>query len=161
MACMVNWLLNGGFEKDFEGIGRGLTNVLSRNLSVGTNCNHGNIFQYRRCPGWDSGLDHVPSNFFCSCADLSRKFLHDLTTARHFKSFFLFVICMIIFTTKMEKFQLCGSNSVCAGVVQLLRGRAPAHLRGNIGTRTLRLQFQKGTATPTCSIVAISDISAF
>jgi hypothetical protein len=33
----------------------------------------------------------VPSNFFYSCEDLlpalSRKCLHDLTTARHFKSF--------------------------------------------------------------------------
>jgi hypothetical protein len=30
---------------------------------------------------------------------------------------------------KIEKFQLRGNNSVCAGVFQLLRGRAPAQLR--------------------------------
>jgi hypothetical protein len=32
---------------------------------------------------------------------------------------------------KIEKLHLCGSNSVCAGVFQLLRGRTPAQLRGN------------------------------
>jgi hypothetical protein len=32
---------------------------------------------------------------------------------------------------KTEKFQLCGNNSVCAVAFQLLRGRAPAQLRGN------------------------------
>jgi hypothetical protein len=31
------------------------------------------------------------------------------------------------------KLQLRGNNSVCAGAFQLLRGRAPAQLRGNIG----------------------------
>jgi hypothetical protein len=62
----------------------------------------------------------------------SRKFLHDLTTARHFKKFF-FVICIIrIFTMKTEKFQLRGNNSVYAGAFQLLRGCAPAQLRGNV-----------------------------
>jgi hypothetical protein len=62
---------------------------------------------------------------------LSRKFLHDLTTGRHFKSFF-FVICTVrIFTMKTENFQLRGNNSVCAGPLQILRGRAPAQLRGN------------------------------
>jgi hypothetical protein len=56
---------------------------------------------------------------------LSRKFLHDLTTARHFRSFF--VMCIIRkFTTKIEKFQLRGNNSVCAGAFELLHGRAPA-----------------------------------
>jgi hypothetical protein len=61
---------------------------------------------------------------------LSRKFLHDLTTARHFKSFF--IICIIrIFTMKIEKFQLRGNNSVCVGAFQLLRDRAPTQLRGN------------------------------
>jgi hypothetical protein len=35
---------------------------------------------------------------------------------------------------KTEKFQLRGNNSVCAGAFQLLRGRAPAQLRGNIGS---------------------------
>jgi hypothetical protein len=34
---------------------------------------------------------------------------------------------------KTEKFKLRGKNSVCAGAFQLLRGRAPAQLRGNIG----------------------------
>jgi hypothetical protein len=33
---------------------------------------------------------------------------------------------------KIEKFQLCGNSSVCAAALQLLRGRAPAQLRGNI-----------------------------
>jgi hypothetical protein len=35
---------------------------------------------------------------------------------------------------KIEKFQLRGNNSLCAGTFQLLRGRAPAQLRGNIAT---------------------------
>jgi hypothetical protein len=34
---------------------------------------------------------------------------------------------------KIGKFKLRGNNSVCAGAFQLLRGRAPAQLRGNIG----------------------------
>jgi hypothetical protein len=34
---------------------------------------------------------------------------------------------------KIEKFELRGDNSVCAGAFQLLRGRAPAQFRGNIG----------------------------
>jgi hypothetical protein len=33
---------------------------------------------------------------------------------------------------KIEKFQLRGNNLVWAGAFQLLRGRAPAQLRGNI-----------------------------
>jgi hypothetical protein len=33
---------------------------------------------------------------------------------------------------KIEKFQLRGNSSVCAGAFQLLRGRAPAQLTGNI-----------------------------
>jgi hypothetical protein len=32
-----------------------------------------------------------------------------------------------------EKFQLHGNNSVCEGAFQLLHGRAPTQLRGNIG----------------------------
>jgi hypothetical protein len=36
-----------------------------------------------------------------------------------------------MFRMKTEKFQLHGNDSVCAGAFQLLRGRAPAHLRGN------------------------------
>jgi hypothetical protein len=63
---------------------------------------------------------------------LSRKFLHYLTTARHFKSFF--VICIVrIFRLEIEKFQPRGNNPVCAGGFQLLLGRAPAQLRGNTG----------------------------
>jgi hypothetical protein len=62
---------------------------------------------------------------------LSRKFLDDLMNARHFTIFF--VICVIrIFTMKIKTFQLRGNNSVCAVEFQLLRGRAPAQLRGNI-----------------------------
>jgi hypothetical protein len=34
---------------------------------------------------------------------------------------------------KIEKFQLRGNNSACARALRLLRGRAPAQLRGNIG----------------------------
>jgi hypothetical protein len=34
---------------------------------------------------------------------------------------------------KIEKFQLRGNNSVCTGASQLLRGCAPAQLRGKIG----------------------------
>jgi hypothetical protein len=33
---------------------------------------------------------------------------------------------------KIEKFQLRGNNSVCAGAFPLLRGRASTHLRENI-----------------------------
>jgi hypothetical protein len=33
---------------------------------------------------------------------------------------------------KIEKFHLRGNNSVCAGALQLLRGRTPAQLGGNI-----------------------------
>jgi hypothetical protein len=63
---------------------------------------------------------------------LSRKFSHDLTTAWHLQSIF-FVICIIrLFTMKTEKFQLRSNNSVCAGAFQLLRGRAPSQLRGNV-----------------------------
>jgi hypothetical protein len=39
---------------------------------------------------------------------------------------------------KMDKLQLRGNNSVCAGAFQLLLGRAPAHLRGNIDHNTVR-----------------------
>jgi hypothetical protein len=47
--------------------------------------------------------------------------------------FFFLVICIIrILTMKTEKSQLRGKNSVCAGAFELLRGYAPAQLRGNI-----------------------------
>jgi hypothetical protein len=46
--------------------------------------------------------------------------------------FVIWIIIKIIFTMEIEKFQLRGHNSVCAGAFQSLRGRAPAHLRGNI-----------------------------
>jgi hypothetical protein len=36
---------------------------------------------------------------------------------------------------KIKKFHMCGNNSVCAGAFQLQCGRAPAQLRGNIGSR--------------------------
>jgi hypothetical protein len=35
---------------------------------------------------------------------------------------------------KIEKFQRRGNNSVCAGAFRLLRGCAPAQLRGNIAS---------------------------
>jgi hypothetical protein len=35
---------------------------------------------------------------------------------------------------KIEKFQLRGNNSACAGAFQLLRGRAPSRLWGKSGT---------------------------
>jgi hypothetical protein len=63
---------------------------------------------------------------------VSRKYLHDLTTARNFKKFFVIRIIRI-FTMKTEKYQLRGNNSVCVEAFQLLRGRASAQLRGNIG----------------------------
>jgi hypothetical protein len=71
---------------------------------------------------------------FFSSADqllLWAKCLQDLTSARTLK---VFVICIIrIFTIKIDKSQLRGNNSVCAGALQLMRGRAPAQLRRNIG----------------------------
>jgi hypothetical protein len=71
---------------------------------------------------------NLPSNFCLQlrrpATALCRKFLHDMTTARHLN--FFFVICII------RKFQLRGNNSVCAGVFLLLRHRTPAQLRGNI-----------------------------
>jgi hypothetical protein len=33
---------------------------------------------------------------------------------------------------KIEKFELRGNISVCAGAFQLLRHRTPSHLKGNI-----------------------------
>jgi hypothetical protein len=81
--------------------------------------------------------NNVAPNFLYSCSDLCRKFLHDLTTARHFiKSF---VICIIrIFTMKIGKFQLRDNNSVCARTFRVLRDRAPAQLRGNICSDALQ-----------------------
>jgi hypothetical protein len=38
---------------------------------------------------------------------------------------------------KIEKFQLRGNKSVCAGAFHLLRGRTPAQLRGNIACERL------------------------
>jgi hypothetical protein len=38
---------------------------------------------------------------------------------------------------KIKKFQLRGNSSVYAGAFQLLRGRAPAHLRGNIAYKQI------------------------
>jgi hypothetical protein len=56
-------------------------------------------------------------------AALSRKFLHDLTTAQHFKIFFVIYIIRI-FTMKIKNFQLHSNNSVCVGAFQLLHARA-------------------------------------
>jgi hypothetical protein len=60
--------------------------------------------------------DSVHSDFCLQlrgpAAALSRKCLHDLTTARHFKRFFFVIRIMRIFTMKIEKFQLRGSNPV-------------------------------------------------
>jgi hypothetical protein len=39
---------------------------------------------------------------------------------------------MRIFATQIEEFLLRGNNLVCAVAFQLLRGRAPAQLKGNI-----------------------------
>jgi hypothetical protein len=44
---------------------------------------------------------------------------------------------MRIFKMKMEKFDVRGNSSVRVGAFQLLRGRATAQLRGNIGTSHL------------------------
>jgi hypothetical protein len=52
-------------------------------------------------------------------------------TVRHFAGFFVIGIIRI-FTMKMEQFQQRGSNSVCPGAFQLLRGHAPMQLRGKI-----------------------------
>jgi hypothetical protein len=47
-----------------------------------------------------------------------------------------FEICVIrIFTMKIEKLYLRDNISVCPGAFLLLRGRAPAQLRGNFGWR--------------------------
>jgi hypothetical protein len=56
-----------------------------------------------------------------------------------------FLICVI------RKFQLRGNNSVCAGAFQLLRGRAPAQLRGNIAEnpQILRATVQNSVAIAT------------
>jgi hypothetical protein len=52
---------------------------------------------------------------------------------------------------KIEKFQLRGNKSVCAGAFQLLRGVAPAQFRGNIGcmeTRTFLNTVRKVISLP-------------
>jgi hypothetical protein len=81
---------------------------------------------------------NVPSNFFYSCADLlllwTENFYTTWRTAWQFKGFFVIYIIRI-FTTKIENFHLRGHNSVCAEAFQLLPGRAPAPLRGNIAER--------------------------
>jgi hypothetical protein len=40
----------------------------------------------------------------------------------------------------IRKFQLRGNNSVCVGEFQLLRGRAIAHLRGNIARHLIKYE---------------------
>jgi hypothetical protein len=62
-------------------------------------------------------LHNVPSSFFYRCADLLMLRPETFTrpdACAALQNFFL--ICIIrIFITKMEKFQLRGNNSVCAG----------------------------------------------
>jgi hypothetical protein len=79
-------------------------------------------------------ISSVPSNYFYSCADLLLLWAENFYTNWRLRGTLkVFLICIIIiFTLKIEKFQLRSNNSVCAGVFRLLRGRAPAHLRGNI-----------------------------
>jgi hypothetical protein len=48
---------------------------------------------------------------------------------------------------KMEKFHLRSNNSVCAGAFQLLRGRAPAQLRGNIEANPRGIYGKRGIQT--------------
>jgi hypothetical protein len=48
---------------------------------------------------------------------------------------------------KTEKFQLRGNKSVCAGIFQILRGRAPAQLRGNTGLQSNLLPSDLPTKT--------------
>jgi hypothetical protein len=108
------------------------------------------LLMYNRKTRWRWAPCNVPSNFFLQmrvpAAALSRKFLHDLTTAWHFKSFF--VICIMrIFTTKHEKVQLRGNNSVCAGAFRCLLVRS-----GGSETHTLRT---------TVARVAKSNLAAF
>jgi hypothetical protein len=44
-----------------------------------------------------------------------------------------------IFAMKIEKFQLRDNNSVCVGAFQLLRGHAPAQLRGIIAGDNIKM----------------------
>jgi hypothetical protein len=72
---------------------------------------------------------------------LSRKVLHDLTAAQHFKGFFV-IRKIRIFRTKTEKFQLRSNNSVCPEAFQLLCSSAPAQLKGNIACRITKTEIQ-------------------
>ena len=93
-----------------------------------------------QCPA----ITNVPSPFLQlrgPAAALRGKCLHDLTTARHFKSFF--VKCILLCTIKTEKFQLRGNNSVCAGGVQLLCGCAAYREHWRLTLRTARFNIQK------------------
>jgi hypothetical protein len=79
-----------------------------------------------------------------------------LTTAGHFKSFF--VICIIrIFAMKMEKSQLRLNNWVCAGVCQLLRGRATVQLTGNIVCETFAWPTWRFWCQSECIYTLISE----
>jgi hypothetical protein len=53
---------------------------------------------------------------------------------------------------KIEKIQLRGNNSACAGIYQLLRGRSPAHLRDNIALHSVTEESNLGTSQITCLI---------
>ena len=75
----------------------------------------------------------VPSNFFLQlrrpATALRRKFLHDLTTARHFKS---------ASSSVFERtFKLRGNNSVCAGAFSYC---AAAHPRSLEETLVMRVR---------------------
>jgi hypothetical protein len=81
---------------------------------------------------WDQRSIYFVLQLRGPAAALSRKFLHDLTTARHYKKFFFCNMHNKNIYNENWKFQLRGNISGCAGAFQLLRGRAPAQLRGNI-----------------------------
>jgi hypothetical protein len=55
---------------------------------------------------------------------------------RHFKSFFFVIYIIRKLTTKTEKLQLRGNKLMRAEAFQLLRGHAPAQLRGNIDSQS-------------------------
>jgi hypothetical protein len=110
--------------------------VLKREFNNTFYCHYLSFYLGMNLPSGDqqfSPLINVSCIFFSPATAVSRKSVHDMTTARHFLEAF-FVIYIRIFTMKIAKFQLCGNNSACAGAFQLWRGRAPAQLRGNIAT---------------------------
>jgi hypothetical protein len=71
-------------------------------------------------------LPNVPSNFFYHCADLLLLWAENLYTTWRLRGFLNFFVIRIIriFAIKIEKLQLRRKNSMCAGALLLLRGRA-------------------------------------